>query len=160
MSKRKSFDVVNLETPEKDKKIETEWSYCFICQNVTDKSPITKPFNNPKFKTDPKSTSYLRIASQLLKLQSISELFLSLERRISTCSTEDDLCQYFAHNHAIFHKRCTLDLACRYNRISEVESVPTTSFTESDENQKRFSRRNLSSVNFLEVCFFCDEGNE
>ena len=131
MLKRKSFDVVDLETPEKDKKIETEWSSCFICQDNTDKSPITRPFNNPKL-TDPKSTSYPSIASQLLKLHSLADLSISLEKRIGTCLTEDDLCQFSVH------KRCTLDVACRYKRINEVESVPTASFIESNEDQERF----------------------
>ena len=38
-----------------------------------------------------------------------------------------------------------------------MESVSTTFFIDSDENQKQFSGRNLSSVIFLQVC---DEGNE
>ena len=103
-----------------------------------------------------KNSSYSSPSKNLFDFKKLNGLFFSLEKRISTFVTYNDLAQKLAEKKAMYHKNCL----SKHNQshLPKLKSKPQKSSAIADAPQT--SRRWVSANNFTKACFFCDAKND
>ena len=103
-----------------------------------------------------KNSSYSSPSRNLFDFKKLNGLFLSLEKRISTFVTYNDLAQKLAEKKAMHHKNCL----SKHNQshLLKLKSKPQKSSAIADT--PRTSRRWASANNFTKACFFCNAKND
>ena len=83
------------------------WEACFICQSEENNSPIVSRFKSPKYDSDPKKSSYYKVAENLRKFYEYSDLLPTvLQIHPENYKTDQDLVTQWVKQKAVFHKTC------------------------------------------------------
>ena len=105
------------------------WEACFICQSEENNSPIVSRFKSPKYDSDPKKSSYYKVAENLRKFYEYSDLLLTVLRiHPENYKTDQDLVTQWVKQKAVFHKTCMNKYdSYNFKQKVEVKNVNTSS---------------------------------
>ena len=131
------------------------WEACFICQSEENNSPILSPFKSPQYDSDPKKSSYYKVAENLLKFYEYSDLLPTFLRiHLENYKTDQDLVSRFVKQKAVLHKTC-MNKYDSYNFKRKFETKNINTSSSSPVETPCSAWRILSAPNYSDNCFFC-----
>ena len=152
-SSKRKFEIASTDVPVMKKVVQINWETCFICQSEENNSLIVSPLKSPQY-SDPKMSSYYRVAENFRKFYGYSELLPTvLQIHIKNCKTDQNLVSPFVKQKAVFHKtRLNKYDSYKFKQKVETKSINTSS--SSPVETPCSTKRNLSRPNYSDNCFF------
>ena len=153
-SSKRKFEIASTDAPLMKKVVQINWETCFICHSEKNNCLIVSPFKSPQYDSDPKMSSYYRVAESFRKFYRYRELPLTvLQIHIENCKTDQDLVSRFVKQKAVFHKtRLNKYDSYKFKQKVETKSINTSS--SSPVETPCSTKRILSRPNYSDNCFF------
>ena len=150
-SSKRKFEIATPEAPLIKKVAQINWEACFIYQSEENNPPIVSPFKSPQYDSDPKKSSYYKVAEKLQKSYNYSDLQpIILQMHLENYKIDQDLVLQFVKQKAVFHKTCMNKYdSCNFKRKVETKNMHTSS---SLVETPCSTTRILSTTNYSDNC--------